>query len=226
MSGRRQFQSCDFCRLQRKKCDAAALGIDPSSGDTQSRQSCSTCAKSSRTCTFNWLKEHKRKLALLSPRTPKNRGTRKASEQLPITKQENIASSSANSFQIHTNPVPAYPQHSSKSIPSLRSHPPISPSPFLGQLHGPSEWNYQPRERQHDGFMLQPWSNDPWLAPDWSALAEQSSAGRSALMHSGQIWTNFAVPNEATHKRALDIPTAGTDMFSTYPQSPTTPPLN
>lgn len=60
MTGRRQYQSCDYCRQRRRKCDAAALGINRlvtnnNLGYHPGVTACRNCAKAGRSCSFLWL---------------------------------------------------------------------------------------------------------------------------------------------------------------------------
>lgn len=60
MTGRRQYQSCDYCRHRRRKCDAAALGINRLFTDDNldfhpGVTACRNCAKAGRSCSFLWL---------------------------------------------------------------------------------------------------------------------------------------------------------------------------
>lgn len=217
MSLRRQFQSCDYCRQRRKKCDAGALGIDPFSVSAQKRQSCSTCAKSLRTCTFNWLKEHKLRLAFLPPRTPKDPRKKKTPEQHDATTLQNIASISDDGSQDRTNPAAAYLEYPNPSIPMLWSYssPLLStPCPFVGQPQHLSCWDNDLREQLRDGSLSQSLSYESWSAPefDWNSVAERSSAGEPAFINGGQILTNFSVDGEATDEQLLRIPTASSGV--------------
>ncbi|KIW85190.1 hypothetical protein Z517_00580 [Fonsecaea pedrosoi CBS 271.37] len=63
-TSRRQYQACDQCRKSRRACDAGALRVvnfpfrendqlDPSASTCEA---CSNCARTSKTCTFDWLR--------------------------------------------------------------------------------------------------------------------------------------------------------------------------
>jgi len=86
-TSRRQYQSCDQCRKSRRACDAATLrvanfplGDDDSSDPSECLvDACSNCARTSKKCTFEWLrtlpkqslpKGVKRKLGLNEPCHP------------------------------------------------------------------------------------------------------------------------------------------------------------
>ena len=86
-TSRRQYQSCDQCRKSRRACDAATLRVAnfPLGEDDCSEPSeclvdaCSNCARTSKKCTFEWLrtlpkqslpKGVKRKLGLNEPSHP------------------------------------------------------------------------------------------------------------------------------------------------------------
>lgn len=86
-TSRRQYQSCDQCRKSRRACDAATLRVVnfPLGDDDSSEPSdylvdaCSNCARTSKKCTFEWLrtlpkqslpKGIKRKLGLNEPPQP------------------------------------------------------------------------------------------------------------------------------------------------------------
>lgn len=86
-TSRRQYQSCDQCRKSRRACDAATLRVanfplgDGDSSDPSEClvDACSNCARTSKKCTFEWLrtlpkqslpKGIKRKLGLNEPSHP------------------------------------------------------------------------------------------------------------------------------------------------------------
>jgi Fungal Zn(2)-Cys(6) binuclear cluster domain len=52
---RRQYHSCDQCRRGRRACDAASLAPSVSGNIDVYPVTCSTCAKTGKRCTFDWL---------------------------------------------------------------------------------------------------------------------------------------------------------------------------
>ncbi|KIY00832.1 uncharacterized protein Z520_03498 [Fonsecaea multimorphosa CBS 102226] len=63
-TSRRQYQACDQCRKSRRACDAGALRVvnfpfrenDQLDSSASTCEACSNCARTSKTCTFDWLR--------------------------------------------------------------------------------------------------------------------------------------------------------------------------
>ncbi|KIX02825.1 uncharacterized protein Z518_08768 [Rhinocladiella mackenziei CBS 650.93] len=63
-TARRQYQSCDQCRKSRRACDAGTLRVtsfplphdEEPNAPAPTREACSNCARSSKKCTFDWLR--------------------------------------------------------------------------------------------------------------------------------------------------------------------------
>ncbi|KEF59674.1 uncharacterized protein A1O9_04520 [Exophiala aquamarina CBS 119918] len=139
-TSRRQYQSCDQCRKSRRACDAATLRVvNFPLGDDESSQlqdylvdACSNCARTSKKCTFEWLrtlpkqslpKGIKRKLGLNeSPPPPTAHSTSTVSEPGYHSHYQNPASNTIPRPELN---VPPRSRFSSSTPASDLQHTPL-----------------------------------------------------------------------------------------------------
>ncbi|KAE8137303.1 hypothetical protein BDV38DRAFT_283141 [Aspergillus pseudotamarii] len=145
-SSRRQYKSCDHCRRNRRACDAAALGVNIFLGgndyDENAPRACSSCTRSQKQCTFNWL--------LSRPKSVLPRSVKRKIDACTTAADLTISTSSAEAAAIDE---PAYSNFNAgdlelsgveldeTAVPGLNEH--------IHQFGMASQWEHQPLKSQY-----------------------------------------------------------------------------
>lgn len=152
-TSRRQYQSCDQCRKSRRACDAGTLRVatlplldEGESSDflVSACNACSNCARTSKTCTFDWL----RSLPLEGlPKGVKRKLVSTAASDSLATSADSSLDSTSQSLNRH-----GASQHSSSILAFAASSNEHVPRQSHGnfRVYDPSKYtNTAPRQNQH-----------------------------------------------------------------------------
>ncbi|KAJ6006490.1 hypothetical protein N7451_004434 [Penicillium sp. IBT 35674x] len=181
-SGRRQYQSCDRCRRNRRACDAAALGVSFISGENHygehAPKACSSCHRVKKQCTFNWLLSRPKSVLPQSvKRKVEARGTAPVQPTTGVSPAETLYESAfINSYAGGADLTGIGPHET--AVPCLNDDNHIFPSPeslaSSDKSSLVSQWEQQPLNLQyaHPNGTTTSMSTECPIAVDYSVLSQ------------------------------------------------------